>query len=168
MVAVEKKKEAKKESGKKPLIGGFSAERHQTALSLDISTWHMHAFLKRVFPPTAHRERRVTWHSGSSHQSMLLDGRGLDGGRFTSWSHFQVRNQSARSVPALRQRAVPFPFFIPNLRNTSSCGSLSEMPASFYAGWRTATTWRRHIHTTVFCFCLFFASCFIQSLGRRS
>lgn len=44
----EKKMKRTKEV-KKPLIACFSAERHQTALSLDISTWHMHAFLNRFF-----------------------------------------------------------------------------------------------------------------------
>lgn len=41
------KKKKKEETKRSPLIASVSTGRQQTALSLDISTWHKHAFLKR-------------------------------------------------------------------------------------------------------------------------
>lgn len=47
-----KKKEKSPETKRRPLIASVNTARQQTALRFDISTWHMHEFLKGFFPCT--------------------------------------------------------------------------------------------------------------------
>lgn len=54
------KEEKSAEAKTSPLIASISTGRQQTALSLDISTWHVHAFLKCFFP--APGKQSVTWY----------------------------------------------------------------------------------------------------------
>lgn len=95
------KKNEKKEEGKNLLIACFSTERHQTALSLDISTWLMHAFLKRFFPLHAGSDGSPGTESQATNQCSWVGGVWIEGGRegkkgwmLNGWmSHFSVTSQ---------------------------------------------------------------------------
>lgn len=144
------------------LIACLSAERHQTALSLDISTWHMHAFLKSPPPQPPPPLPPSDSYLGvqESNQSMpvgwgRVDEWAQDGGMslqtvFQSgvewWGGQSKHNETVTPSPTTNtpppthtsckklfaSELSHFPFFILNLHNASSCGTGGKCQRVFF------------------------------------